>query len=51
MGFRGPKAHPNGQWISGKLRRKFMSGPGLRRIHGLPHLCRTRSPNGLRGSV
>src|ERR1035438_4934955 len=30
MKFRGRNAHPNRQRISGKLRRKFMSVPGLR---------------------
>ena len=32
MKLRGPKAHPNRQPISGKLRRKSESVPGLRRI-------------------
>src|ERR1019366_8504890 len=39
MGFRGPKAHSNRQQISGKLRREFMSVPGLQRISA--HLPKT----------
>ena len=34
MRFRRPKAHPNRQPIPGKLRRKSVSVPGLRRISG-----------------
>jgi hypothetical protein len=34
MTFRGPKAHPNRQPNSGKLRRKLVSVPGLRGISG-----------------
>jgi hypothetical protein len=44
MSFRGPKAHPNRQRISGKLRRKFMSVPGLQRIPGRPSPKRLNTP-------
>src|SRR5450756_1921537 len=45
MSFRGPKAHPNRQRISGKLCRKFMSGPGLRCIPGQPSPKRLSTRN------